>query len=178
MVDEFFRRSALLFCSAIRCGIPLRGAISVGEAVLNSKENVFIGQPLVEASSLEAKLDCVAVGLCAAFQSVGPIFSELVQIADLPVKTGGEKLYAGIVLDWPSVWQRTFLDSPEVHIRRMMDSVENPALRARYQHAIDFVSLSAELAASALPDGFERITVEDVWAAALSGMTVDQHKKY
>jgi hypothetical protein len=56
-VEEFLRRSALLFCLALRAHVPLRGVITAGKGVFHAKTNVFLGPPLVEASSLEQELD-------------------------------------------------------------------------------------------------------------------------
>ena len=50
LIEELLFRAALLFCSAIRCGVPLRGVITHGEGVFDNKKSVYIGNPLIEAS--------------------------------------------------------------------------------------------------------------------------------
>ena len=53
-VGPFTQRCADLVCEALRMGIPLRGALSLGEAVMHKKTGTYIGEPLVEAARLEA----------------------------------------------------------------------------------------------------------------------------
>jgi hypothetical protein len=55
-IEEFFRRAALLFCVALRSGVPLRGAVTFGQGAFHAKTSVFVRAPLVEASGLEQGL--------------------------------------------------------------------------------------------------------------------------
>jgi hypothetical protein len=56
-VKDFLERCARVFCEALELGLPARGAVAVGQAVLNKDRNIYLGDPLVEAARLEAKLD-------------------------------------------------------------------------------------------------------------------------
>lgn len=52
-VDDFVTRCSELICDALAMGIPLRGAITLGDAVLSRDSDFFIGTPIVEAARLE-----------------------------------------------------------------------------------------------------------------------------
>ena len=68
-VEEFLNRCARVFCKALDLGVPLRGAITVGDSVLDNTSNIFLGAPLVEAARLESKQDWVGVALGTSFKS-------------------------------------------------------------------------------------------------------------
>ena len=52
-VDDFVGRCSDLICEALAMNIPLRGAITLGEAVLDNQASLFIGKPIVEAHFIE-----------------------------------------------------------------------------------------------------------------------------
>ena len=53
LVDDFVGRCSSLICEALAMNIPLRGALTLGDAVLDRKSNFFLGKPIVEAAKLE-----------------------------------------------------------------------------------------------------------------------------
>ena len=113
------------FASAIKEGLPLKGAIAFGEMTADPKYNIFFGQPLVDAFLLqENELDYYGivcddsfknglVGLNDEFKLDFWLFKYL-----LKDKTGKEKLQYHI--DWFSVirytngWKSNSIDS-ELH---------------------------------------------------------------
>ncbi|MBI5101390.1 MAG: hypothetical protein HZB33_06100, partial [Nitrospirae bacterium] len=62
-VGTFLDRCSSLFCNALDAGLPLRGAISVGEVIFHKKTNTYLGEPLVEAARLEKAQDVLGVAL-------------------------------------------------------------------------------------------------------------------
>jgi len=150
-VDHFFQRCASLFCAALRLDIPLRGAVTVGKAVFNKASNVYIGDPLIEASSLESALDWIGVAVGASFRSDSlriPIPPSMVQFYQPPMdekkKDSASFLFADMVLDWPRIWRDTFLDSPIDILDRLGQTAPTQALKGRYASTIDFVRHSSE----------------------------------
>jgi len=116
-VGEFLSRCSRVFCKALDLGIPLRGAVTIGSAVFNKEQGIYLGEPLVEAARLEAKQNWVGVALGASFKSESthvPIPPEAVFQYSPPLKSGGEELFSGLVLDWPRVWRETYLPSSAV----------------------------------------------------------------
>jgi hypothetical protein len=105
-VEAFLRRCSAVFCEALVEGLPVRGAISAGRAVLDKKKGIYLGPALVEAVHLEERTDWVGVSLSASWQSHEPripVPPDCVFIYEPPMKPGGSPLAGGLVLDWPRV---------------------------------------------------------------------------
>jgi len=66
-LEPFLTDCAEIICRSIEFDLPLRGAISMGDAVLDEKDNIFIGMPIVEAARLENKQICIGLSLCNSF---------------------------------------------------------------------------------------------------------------
>lgn len=163
-VQEFFKRCAMLFCASLRCGIPLRGAISYGPGVFDSKKRMFFGPPLVEASSLESKMDFIGVCLGKSMQNGLHIPITMVHILDAPLTDGGVEHSGGLVLDWPRVWRKYFEDSAADFLNKMCDETLPEKIRARYDHAIEFVRFSEDNSEWHNPEGHKIIEPDD-WSA-------------
>jgi hypothetical protein len=162
VIEEFLRRCALLFCSALRILVPLRGVITVGEGVFNLKRHVFIGSPLVEASSLEKELDWIGVVLGRSMQAGIRIPPHLVQMFTPSMTSEGQRLFGGLALDWPRVWRRLFTDSALTYLAEMSSGNLPAEIRARYEHAAKFFEFSAAHQNWFIREGMEMITPEDL----------------
>jgi len=62
-IAPFMVRCADMVCEALKLGVPLRGALAVGPAVMHSRTVTFVGAPLVEAARLEQSQDWLGVSL-------------------------------------------------------------------------------------------------------------------
>ena len=162
LVEEFFRRCALLFCSALRILVPLRGVITTGEGVFNHRRHVFIGSPLVEASSLEEELDWVGVVLGRSMQAEIRIPPHLVQIFEPPMTPKGKNLFGGLALDWPRIWRKLYTDSALTYLAEMSSGNLPPEIKARYEHAAQFFDFSMAHQNWCIPAGMEMITPDDL----------------
>lgn len=176
-IEEFLHRSALLFCLALRSYVPLRGAITTGSGVFDTKKNVFLGQPLVEASSIEKELDWVGIAFGQSIKNM-PIPPWMVQLIAAPMTPKGEGLCTGLVLDWPSVWRKTFNGSAIPYLAaldgeseqdRDTDARLREKIQARYEHAAIFVEFSAIKENWFLPKGSQIITADDISINPLLG---------
>lgn len=144
-VGEFLARCSRVFCKALDLGIPLRGAITIGEAVLDNHNNIFLGSPLVEAARLESKQDWVGVALGTSFKSASPrvpIPPEAVFPYVPPLKTGGSDLFSDIVLDWPRTWRQDYSASAVERLQTLAGADLPDALRQRYIAAATFYEAS------------------------------------
>lgn len=179
-VEEFLRRSALLFCLALRAHVPLRGVITAGTGVFHAKTNVFLGPPLVEASSLEQELEWVGVAFGKSIDGLEglPLPPDLIQLITPPTTTKGETLFAELVLDWPRVWRTTFSDSAIPYLAGMDEEAErDPSLegttrdriQARYEHAAIFFEFSEMNQNWFIPKGWTMSTTDDVFKNPLEG---------
>lgn len=164
-VEEFLNRAALLFCVALRLGVPLRGAITFGRGAFHEKTRVFVGDPLVEASTLEQDLDWVGVVFGKSIRELTwdgapfsppesgavPIPPHLVQVVSPPMKERGEGLFGGFVLDWPRIWRQTYDDSALSYLAALSEDAEQDGtlsgsaretIQARYYNTAYFFQIS------------------------------------
>jgi hypothetical protein len=106
-ISPFCARCADVVCESILMGLPLRGAITSGSAILNRNKGVFLGTPIIEAARVEAQQNWIGV-------SFGPSCTEpTVQLALHPdllqqhytqhFKTTDKfnKWMSLMTLDWP-----------------------------------------------------------------------------
>jgi len=158
-VEEFLKRCSRVFCKALDLGIPLRGAVTVGDAVLDNSANVFLGKPLVEAARLESKQDWVGVALGASFKNESlriPIPPEKIRMHTPPLKDGATSLFSDLVLDWPRVWNSDYTDSAIEKLNALALTAPKGPLRARYAAACSFYEMSSESPDWFIPPGFTK----------------------
>lgn len=103
-LPSFTHLVAETICFGLETQLPLRGAIAVGEAVLDSGRGVFIGEPLVEVARTERVQQWIGV-------SFGPSFSEpgfndgFYLNTILPYKShykdAASEYATGMTVDWP-----------------------------------------------------------------------------
>lgn len=158
-VEEFLTRCSRVFCKALDLGIPLRGAVTVGDAVLDNDANVFLGKPLVEAARLESKQDWVGVALGVSFKSKNlriPISPEKIRIHTPPLKDGGAMLFSDLVLDWPRVWNSEYSLSATEKLSSLSEVAPTEPLKARYAAACKFYEASSGSLDWFIPPGFTK----------------------
>jgi len=108
LVADFVERCGDLMCEALSMDIPLRGAITLGDAVLDNKTNTYIGKPIVEANNLEKGQDWV--GLTLGNSAIwSPFLAQLhgasVIEYSAPMKEKFKAFASPIVVDWPRRWR-------------------------------------------------------------------------
>lgn len=119
---SFTQMISEMICLGLEIALPLRGAIAVGEAVLDSKDGVFLGKPLVEVARTERLQEWVGV-------SFGPSISETPYKCDfylntvLPFKSHykdrASRLATGITVDWPRYWRESRGSEPDATLRAL-----------------------------------------------------------
>jgi hypothetical protein len=145
-LPDFVKACAEMICEGLENQIPLRGAISVGVAEMESKKRIYFGLPLIEAVETERAQRWVGVSLgvsvaralsglipADAFEGLMPYRSH--------VKPGFEDRVPGLVVDWPRNWRA----------RRKKDAVEilngmdvDARFNEYYRQTRDFVTYSKE----------------------------------
>jgi hypothetical protein len=108
LVGDFVERCGDLMCEALAMNIPLRGAITLGDAVLDNKSSTYVGKPIVEAAMLEKGQDWV--GLTLGNTAMWSSFLAQLHGASIieyaaPMKKGYEQYAAPVVVDWPRRWR-------------------------------------------------------------------------
>ena len=94
-VDDFVTRCSSLICEALAMDIPLRGAITLGDAVLDRDSDFFLGAPVVEAARVEKAQNWLGLtfGQTAMWSHV---FGSHSRYGDYRVSTSSEGTSEGI----------------------------------------------------------------------------------
>lgn len=146
--DNFLDVCNDLICHGLEVGLPLRGAVSMGEAVFDEDKNIFLGRPIIDAARLEKGQNFVGASLCRSFvdQTIPKRF--LLQF-DGHLKSGYAERWGGFVLDWPRHWRKT--RSGDVsQIIKALDI--DPQYSPKYKNTLDLIAHSQNFA-----DQFESI---------------------
>jgi hypothetical protein len=130
------------FCEVLRMGVPVRGGISVGEAIMDKTKGHYLGQPLAEAAHVEKAQEWVGVSFGPSFAN--PPFSqrfdpETVLYYTAHRKPGYSELIPGVVLDWPRYWRSRMKSSPLIDLKRL-DT--DHRYSAYYHRTLEFVEYS------------------------------------
>src|SRR5439155_6302771 len=106
----------------LKMGLPLRGAIALGEGFMHKKTGTYIGNPIVEAARLEAAQNWIGAALAPSAtwsNFVAEVSPAQIIEYDVPVKAGKEALRSPIALDWPRRWRDTEASSPTRRLREL-----------------------------------------------------------
>jgi hypothetical protein len=141
LVADFVERCSELMCESLAMNIPLRGAITLGDAVLDNKTNTYIGKPIVEAANLEKSQEWI--GLTFGNTAIWSPFlaqqhgANIIEYA-APMKPGYEQYAGPIVVDWPRRWR----DKNRGSLISKLDDLKQPRAAAKYENAKRFVEYS------------------------------------
>lgn len=141
-LPSFTQLIAGTICYGIEHRLPLRGTLSVGEAILDSKSGTYLGQPIIEAERTEKLQKWIGVSFGASF-SKQDFNQEFYLNTVLPYKshykdTSGS--YAtGMVVDWPRRWRET----RKADIRHLVSALDsNPKYSEYYTRTLEFINFS------------------------------------
>jgi len=157
--EEFLRRCSAVFCASLAEGLPIRGAVSIGRAVLDKERGIYLGPALVEAVHLEENSNWVGVCLAASWKSESPsipVPPDCVLIYEPPLKPGGDVHSSGLVLDWPRVWRWSRQDSAIPFLAELRRPDLPEELKALYDAASSFWVHSERNKDQCLPSGWTR----------------------
>lgn len=142
----FYEKCMDIFIEAIKRGIPLRGAISRGTAIMNEEDKLYLGKPIVEAARAETAQNWLGIGLTSSCQKAALSEAWLLLPYDEHIKetfknNNREPLFTNCVLDWPKYWRKTQSEDVISFIEKMNDV---PAFSLYYDNAVKFVNYSKE----------------------------------
>ncbi len=140
-VPSFSSLIADAICFGIEIELPLRGAIAVGHAELDSNEGIYIGNPLVEAARTEATQRWIGASFGPSFSR--PDFNKGFHLHTiLPYKSHykqADNEYAtGMTVDWPRHWRETRKAEIEPLITAMDSEPNFSNYYTNTMHFIDF----------------------------------------
>lgn len=140
--DNFLDICNDLMCRSLEVGLPLRGAIAVGDAILDAERNIFLGQPIVDAARLEKGHQMISVSFCnsAINQTIPERFTLRF---DRHIKDNHRAMWGGAMLDWPRHWRRT----RKIDIVDTIQKLDtDPAHSSYYSNTLDLITYSQEYA--------------------------------
>ena len=138
----FVSRCANLVCEALRLGVPLRGAIALGEAVMHKPTGIYIGAPIVEVARMEAaqKWIGMAFGETATWPPfLAELDPKLIIEYDAPLKEHANDLISPVVLDWPRRWRELYDCSPNEKLGEINAATPHPY----YENTMAFANYSS-----------------------------------
>ncbi len=131
-------------CKAVEIGLPVRGAIAIGEGTFDNDRRVYFGAPLVEAGDAEKVQRWIGVSFGPSIL-LGQFGQGLYLHTVLPYKShlkpGGEAAAPGLVVDWPRRWRET-RERDAREVVRGLDVDEKFA--EYYEETLRFVAFSQE----------------------------------
>lgn len=145
--DAFLETCNELICRSLQVGLPLRGAVAAGEAILDKERNIFLGRPIIEANILEKDQKFIGAGMCNSFvsQTVPKRFS---LSFNRQLKDPSAADASGLVLDWPRHWRKTRSVDPK-QVIGSMDT--DSAFSDYYQNTLASIDASEECAGTHEP---------------------------
>lgn len=142
LVGDFVERCSDLVCEALAMDIPLRGAIALGDAVLDSDSNFFLGEPIIEAARLEKAQNWL--GLALGHSAIwSPFLAQLDGTAIIeyppPTKECLKECASPIVVDWPRRWRDKHGGCPSAKLRELN---RDPKFSTYWENTISFAEFS------------------------------------
>jgi hypothetical protein len=136
--DNFLDTCNELMCHSLEIGLPLRGAISMGEAVIDEDRRVFLGQPIVDAARMEREQVFLGASLCSPFVPQR-IPGRYTLLFEEHLKEPGPSVWSGLVLDWPRHWRNTRAENLKEIVAALNT---DPQYSACYDHTRRFIDAS------------------------------------
>ena len=131
-------------CVSIELGLPVRGALSVGQAVMDKSAGIYLGMPIIEAARAEKSQTWIgasfAPSLCKPPYCKGLMLNTVLPYKS-HVKSGSERHVPGLVVDWPRQWRQT----RSTEAKAAIDALDVDAKYAPcYETTRRFIEFSAE----------------------------------
>lgn len=139
---SFLQTCMDFFCQAIVAGIPLRGCISTGLAVMDSTKSIYLGSPIVEAARGETARNSLGISFGKSFNNSHPVYNDYFIPYFENIKEEKKKYLSPMVLDWARYWRNT----PEFQNQDLIENINKmndyPSFSYYYDNAINYVNFS------------------------------------
>ncbi len=110
LIGGFLEKCGIVFCEALKRGIPLRGTISVGIAIMDEEKRIFLGKPLSESAKAEPHQRWlgIAIGksIVESIERFHPMDMEYLLPFRKHMKYDSDPLLSDFVLDWFTYWNK------------------------------------------------------------------------
>lgn len=136
--DRFLDACNHLLCCALEIGLPLRGAVALGPAIIEERRRIFLGQPIIDAARAEKGQRIIGAGFTQSFleQVIPNRFA-------LPfrkhIKADSSPMLSNYVLDWPRHWHRVRSEE----LRSTVEALNgDPKFAIYYENTQDLIGAS------------------------------------
>lgn len=104
----FLQTCMEFFCQSIVSGIPLRGCVATGPAMMNKEKSIFFGTSLVEAARGEGARDSMGICFGKSFNNYHPIYNDFfIPYYDNIKTTSKSAFISPMMLDWAKYWRNS-----------------------------------------------------------------------
>ena len=145
ILDPAIYMARRLYCECLARGLPLRGAMAAGEAVMDRDRGIYLGEPLIDAVRAEAAQRWSGLGVASSWPAQ---FGGALGRADgfLPyeehAKPGSEHALTKVALDWPRLW-RTAEECQSMDLRELIGAYRTSGRTDYWDATLRFVEHSA-----------------------------------
>lgn len=142
---SFLQTCMEFFCQAIVAGIPLRGCVSTGLAIMNPHKSIYLGNPLVEAARGETAQNALGIAFGQSFNNSHPVYNDyFIPYLSHIKESSNSTFLSPMVLDWAKYW-RTTPDFKEYNFKDCIDKMNTDSrFSSYYNNAINFFEFSAK----------------------------------
>jgi hypothetical protein len=141
-LPSFTHFIAEALCFGLEIELPLRGAIAVGEAMLDPESGMFLGEPLVEVARAERSQQWIGASFGPSFSKPG--FNDGFHLHTIlryksQYKDRTSEFATGMAVDWPRRW-REGRKSESLPLLKALD--RDPQFSAYYDRTEKFIEFS------------------------------------
>jgi hypothetical protein len=126
-------------CKGVEIGLPLRGGIAVGQAIMDVSLSTYLGQPIEEAHAVEQAQSWIGASFGPSFHDRNSFFLDTILPYRAHRKTDSGDLIRGCVLDWPRHWRGTRTSSLSTVVKALD---RDPKYSDKYSATLKFVDFS------------------------------------
>jgi hypothetical protein len=131
-------------CFGLEMELPLRGAIAVGEAILDAENGIFLGDPLIEVARTEHVQQWIGASFGPSFTKPG--FNDGFHLHTImPYKSHykdrASEYATGITVDWPRRWREGRKTDPRPLLKRIN---RDAVFSSYYSRTENFIAFSEE----------------------------------
>ncbi|MBQ8057542.1 MAG: hypothetical protein IJ275_04310 [Ruminococcus sp.] len=140
---SFLQTCMDFFCQAIVAGIPLRGCVSTGLAVMNPYKSIYLGSPLVEAARGETAQNAIGIAFGKSFNNSHPVYNDYFIPYLAHIKEKNKEFLSPMMLDWARYWRESSYFN-KYNLKDCINKMNNnPHFSSYYDNAIKFFDFSA-----------------------------------
>lgn len=145
LIGGFLEKCSIVFCEALKRGIPLRGTISVGTSIMDEEKHIFLGKPLAEAAKAEPHQRWlgIAIGksIVDSIDQFHPMDMEYILPFCNHLKYDSDPLLSDFVLDWFTYWNK----NEDTDVKEIIESMNTEiAFDNYYKNSLLYVMASKQ----------------------------------